>query len=150
MYIIINTLIIFIVFIIMEFIAWWSHKYIMHGILWILHKDHHIKKEIHAFERNDIFALIFALPSIFLILVGIKDRVVTIYFWIGLGIALYGAAYFIVHDIYIHRRIKIFSNMNYKYLTEMRLMHKRHHKSLDKENSECFGFLWVPKRFRNK
>ena len=23
----------------MEFIAWFSHKYIMHGFMWFLHKD---------------------------------------------------------------------------------------------------------------
>lgn len=132
----------------MEFIAWWSHKFIMHGILWNLHKDHHVKNGIHVIERNDIFALIFALPSIFLILSGIKDGTINKYFWVGLGIAIYGAAYFIVHDIYIHRRIKLLPNLDNKYLTDMRLAHKIHHKSLNKENGECFGFLWVPKKYR--
>ncbi len=120
----------------------------MHGILWSLHKDHHVKNGIHVFERNDIFALIFAFPSIFLILSGIKDRIITKNFWIGIGIAIYGAGYFFVHDIYIHRRIKIFPNINNKYFSDMRLAHKIHHKSLKKENSECFGFLWVPKKYR--
>ena len=27
----------------MEFMAWFTHKYIMHGFLWVLHKDHHKK-----------------------------------------------------------------------------------------------------------
>ena len=27
----------------MEFMAWFTHKYIMHGFLWVLHKDHHHK-----------------------------------------------------------------------------------------------------------
>jgi len=25
----------------MEFVAWFTHKHIMHGFLWNLHKDHH-------------------------------------------------------------------------------------------------------------
>ena len=25
--------------------AWFSHKYIMHGFLWNLHKDHHVKNK---------------------------------------------------------------------------------------------------------
>ena len=32
-------------FVVTEFTAWFNHKYIMHGPLWILHKDHH-KKDI--------------------------------------------------------------------------------------------------------
>lgn len=31
-------------FFFMEFMAWFSHKYIMHGFLWVLHEDHHKKK----------------------------------------------------------------------------------------------------------
>jgi beta-carotene 3-hydroxylase len=42
-------------FLIMEFMAWFSHKYIMHGFLWVLHKDHHKKDQSSWFERNDLF-----------------------------------------------------------------------------------------------
>jgi len=28
-------------FLFMEFVAWFTHKYVMHGFLWVLHKDHH-------------------------------------------------------------------------------------------------------------
>ena len=27
----------------MEFMAWFTHKYVMHGFLWKLHADHHKK-----------------------------------------------------------------------------------------------------------
>ncbi|HBT09596.1 MAG TPA: beta-carotene hydroxylase, partial [Leeuwenhoekiella sp.] len=30
-------------FTIMEFMAWFTHKYVMHGFLWVLHRDHHHK-----------------------------------------------------------------------------------------------------------
>ena len=26
----------------MEFVAWATHKYLMHGLLWKLHQDHHV------------------------------------------------------------------------------------------------------------
>ena len=26
----------------MEFMAWFAHKYLMHGVLWFLHEDHHV------------------------------------------------------------------------------------------------------------
>ena len=32
----------------MECVAWLAHKYIMHGLGWFLHKDHH-QKEIEGF-----------------------------------------------------------------------------------------------------
>lgn len=35
-------------FLAMEGVAWFTHKYIMHGLLWTLHKDHH-KKESKGF-----------------------------------------------------------------------------------------------------
>ena len=47
-------------FFFMEFVAWFAHKYIMHGFLWVLHKDHH-QKEPGFFEKNDLFFLIFAI-----------------------------------------------------------------------------------------
>ena len=40
-------------------------------------------------------------------------------FWLGLpiaiGIGLYGLAYFIVHDVFIHQRFKMFRNIDNKY-----------------------------------
>jgi len=39
-------------FLIMEFMAWFTHKYIMHGFLWVLHADHHKKDNDSWFERN--------------------------------------------------------------------------------------------------
>ena len=38
----------------MEFVAWSTHKYVMHGFLWRLHESHHRKRE-GAFELNDLF-----------------------------------------------------------------------------------------------
>lgn len=34
-------LIVLLVFIAMEGATWLIHKYVMHGFLWMLHKDHH-------------------------------------------------------------------------------------------------------------
>jgi beta-carotene 3-hydroxylase len=44
----------------MEFMAWFTHKYIMHGFLWSLHKDHHHKDHDSWFERNDAFFIFYA------------------------------------------------------------------------------------------
>ncbi|HQQ13648.1 MAG TPA: hypothetical protein PK855_10825, partial [Bacteroidales bacterium] len=63
------TLLVLTAFLFMEFVAWFSHKYIMHGFLWILHKDHHIR-DGRRVEWNDAFAVIFALPAIVFTITG--------------------------------------------------------------------------------
>ena len=82
-------------FSIMEFMAWFTHKYVMHGWLWSLHKDHHHKESKGFFEHNDFFFLIFALPGIAGLLIGMQNDF-NAFFWIGLGITLYGFTYFFV------------------------------------------------------
>ena len=144
-----NILIVLAAFVGMEMVAWLAHKYIMHGLLWYLHKDHHKKDTDEFLEHNDFFFLIFATPGILSLLFGVKNDF-NFLFWIGLGITLYGFAYFFVHDIFIHQRFKIFRNSNNKYFKAIRRAHKMHHKHLQKEDGECFGMLWVPiKYFRD-
>lgn len=141
----INLLVVLTTFIIMEFVAWFTHKYIMHGFLWILHEDHH-KPTPGIFEKNDFFFLIFAIPSMILFFVGsFTEYQVSLF--IGLGILLYGIAYFFVHEILIHQRIKWFRKVNIQYFKGLRRAHKIHHKHLDKEDGECFGMLIVPMKY---
>ena len=87
----------------MEFVAWATHKYVMHGFLWSLHSDHHKKDHYGFLERNDAFFLIFAVPAIILFLYGVRGGIGDVRIWIAVGITLYGMAYFLVHDIFIHQ-----------------------------------------------
>ncbi len=145
----IKILIVITAFLSMEAVAWFTHKYVMHGLLWYLHKDHHKKESSGFFEHNDFFFLIFALPGIACLFFGMQQEFNFI-FWIGLGITLYGFTYFLVHDIFIHQRFKIFRNANSTYFKAIRRAHKVHHKHLGKHYGECFGMLWIPfKYFRN-
>ena len=128
-------------FLFIEFVAWSVHKYIMHGFLWYLHKDHHQVDKNKILQKNDAFFLIFAIPSAILIIYGIENFSYQLY--IGIGIALYGLAYFVVHEIIIHQRVKILSRIDNKYIRAIRFAHKVHHKKLEKENSDSFGMLLV-------
>lgn len=153
MSILVNIGIVIATFGFMEFMAWFTHKYVMHGLLWILHRDHHVK-EHGFFEKNDSFFLIFAIPSILLCSSGAGHNF-DYRFWIGIGVLFYGIAYFLVHDVFIHQRFKILRYTNNPYLRALRKAHKVHHKHLVAENGECFGMLFVPfkyykKAFRNK
>jgi len=139
-----NVLIVLGTFILMEGITWCTHKYVMHGFLWILHSDHHKKDHDHAIERNDAFFLIFGVPGFLLCLFGAQAGVQAPYLWIGLGVTFYGFCYLLVHDLFIHQRLKIFRDTDNPYLLGLRRAHKIHHKHLGKEEGECFGMLWVP------
>ncbi len=132
-------------FLSMEGLAWFTHKYIMHGLLWTLHRDHHQKEGYSFWERNDLFFLVFALPGILCIYYGISTF--SPIFWIGLGITSYGFTYFLVHDVFIHQRIKWIRQINHPYFRAIRKAHKVHHKHLVRENGECFGMLWVPLKY---
>ena len=91
----------------MEFVAWASHKYIMHGFGWAWHRDHH---EPHdgVLEKNDLFALFGAAMSISAFASGspmiMGARAWEPGTWIGLGVLFYGIIYTLVHDGLVHQR----------------------------------------------
>lgn len=132
-------------FCLMEFAAWSAHKYLMHGFLWKIHEDHH-KVTPRFFEKNDLFFLIFAIPSWLCIMLGFIYHV-NFSIGFGFGIALYGIVYFLVHDVLIHRRFKWFDKTNNAYFKAIRKAHKIHHKNQEKEDGECFGMLIVPRKY---
>lgn len=136
------------VFVAMEGVTWLTHKYVMHGFMWYLHEDHHQPGYNTIFEKNDAFFLIFATPSIILSVMGLSP--LNHLFFIGLGIFLYGMAYFFIHEVIIHQRIKWFTHTKNNYFLALRKAHKAHHKHLDKEEGECFGMLLVPKKYFRK
>ena len=132
-------------FCIMEPITWLTHRYVMHGFLWFLHEDHHRKRK-GFFEKNDAFFLIFAIPSWLCIMLGSMAQA----YWvvaIGSGITLYGFAYFLVHEIIIHQRFRLFTRTSNRYIRAIRRAHKMHHKHLDKEDGESFGMLIVGRKY---
>jgi len=135
-----NFSVVFVTFWFMEFMAWFTHKFVMHGLLWYLHKDHH-QVEPGFFEKNDLFFLIFAIPSAYCYVTGLMYHDFRLY--IGIGISLYGFAYFIIHEIIIHQRFKLWSRLDNRYVKAIRRAHKIHHKYLGKEDGENFGMLIV-------
>ncbi|HBH49846.1 MAG TPA: beta-carotene hydroxylase [Bacteroidales bacterium] len=128
-------------FLFMEFMAWFTHKYVMHGFLWVLHKDHHAPQR-KVFERNDFFAVIFAVPSFLGIYLGLLNSQPVV-LALGIGIATYGVSYFLFHDILYHQRLKIFGDNMHWYFRSIVKAHFDHHRG--KKN---YGFLFmVPLRY---
>jgi beta-carotene 3-hydroxylase len=136
-------------FCMMEFMAWFTHKYVMHGFLWNLHADHHKKDHDSWFERNDAFFIFYAIVSITCFYTWSKGTF-DLGLAIGLGILAYGITYFFVHDIFIHQRFKMFRNANNRYAKALRRAHKMHHKHIGKGEGECFGMLVVPWKYLKK
>lgn len=128
----------------MEFVAWFTHKYVMHGFLWRLHKSHHQKKR-GFWEWNDLFFLFFGSLGATFIITGFDGFEWP--FWLGSGITLYGLTYITVHDILIHKRLKIFKRLECSYLKALERAHKAHHRNINKQDSESFGLLLVDKKF---
>ena len=129
-------------FVFMEWAAWALHKYVMHGFLWSLHEDHHIIDKDKEYQKNDYFALFFAIPSFLSILYGNLGDVS----WLegaGYGVMLYGIVYFIIHEVAIHRRWRFF-NLNNRYVESLRIAHQHHHQVRTKKGASNFGMLLPP------
>jgi len=124
---------------IMEVVAILTHKYIMHGPGWFLHKSHHSKNE-SFFELNDIYFVIFSIPSIFCIINGFRYNN-SILLSIGFGILLYGLIYIFLHDIFVHSRFSVFKNVNNIYLKKIKKSHLKHHSVKTKKGASNFGFI---------
>ena len=128
----------------MEIFSYLVHRFLFHGVFWRVHQTHHKPNKFY-FEENDVFSLLFALISIVLIVSGDETAIP-----IGLGIAVYGFVYFIIHDFFTHRRFLPFGSKS-KLLLTIRAAHQRHHQSIEKEGLEPFGlFLFDYKRFFRK
>jgi beta-carotene 3-hydroxylase len=140
-----GVLVTLLTYILMEGITWCTHKFVMHGWMWYFHEDHHQPRG-GFFEKNDAFFLIFAVPSCLMIVFG-SMAAFDWRFFVGIGILLYGVSYFLIHDVLIHQRFDWFSRTDNLYFRAIRKAHKIHHKHLNKEDGECFGMLYVPRKY---
>jgi beta-carotene 3-hydroxylase len=127
----------------MEAVAYAAHRWVMHGWGWFLHASHHRHRE-GLFEANDLYALIFAVPSIVLLYGGVNLDWGSWAVWVGAGIAAYGAIYFGFHDVIVHNRLGRRFVARHPYLKRIIQAHRLHHATENKHGSVSFGFLWAP------
>lgn len=125
----------------MEAVAWASHRWIMHGPLWILHRSHHGPRR-GVFEANDAFGLFFCALSVACIALGVSGRPFLL--GIGLGMALYGMAYLVFHDVLAHGRFGRRRAPGNAYVRRLLSAHRLHHAREAREEGSHFGFLWAP------
>jgi beta-carotene 3-hydroxylase len=127
----------------MEGFAYVMHRWVMHGPGWVLHASHHRPRKGN-WELNDLYFVIFAAPSILLLLGGVQ------WGWgdwataVGAGIAAYGAIYLGFHDIIVHQRMRHRYVARSAYMKRIVQAHKLHHVVETKEGNVSFGFLIAP------
>ena len=125
----------------MELFAWAAHRWVMHGWGWGWHRSHHEPRG-GWFEKNDLYALVFAGVAIGLIAAGTSG--IWPLQWIGAGMTLYGALYFIVHDGLVHQRWPWRWVPRAGYAKRLYQAHRLHHALHGREGCVSFGFLWAP------
>ncbi|HEX8639851.1 MAG TPA: sterol desaturase family protein [Allosphingosinicella sp.] len=133
----------------MEAVAYAAHRWVMHGPGWFLHASHH-RAHGGRFEANDLYAVIFALPSITLIFGGVNLGWGSWTIWVGAAIAAYGAIYFGFHDVIVHKRIAHRYVARSPYMKRIVQAHRLHHAVETKAGAVSFGFLWAPPAERLK
>lgn len=127
----------------MEGFAYVMHRWVMHGPGWFLHASHH-RPRSGNWEWNDLYAVIFAVPSVVLLLGGVRLGWWPGYAWIGAGIAAYGAIYFGFHDLIVHKRLGHRYVPRSSYMKRIVQAHRLHHAVGTKTGTVSFGFLWAP------
>jgi beta-carotene 3-hydroxylase len=125
--------------IVMEFVAWASHKYIMHGWGWGWHRDHHEPHD-NMLEKNDLFGIVGAVIAISLFVVGYYYSLAI--WWMGVGVTVYGLIYTFVHDGLVHQRYFRWVPKS-GYAKRLVQAHKLHHATIGKEGGVSFGFVFA-------
>lgn len=129
---------------VMEGVAYVTHRWVMHGQLgWFLHESHHRERD-GMFELNDLYAVIFAAPSILLLAGGVRWGWGDWATWTGAGIAAYGAIYFGFHDVIVHRRVAHRVVPRSPYFKRIVQAHRIHHAIETRDGTLSFGFIYAP------
>jgi beta-carotene 3-hydroxylase len=135
-----NVLIATLAFVLMEPFTYCAHRWVMHGLAKFLHESHHrnAARAVPALlEANDFFPVILAAGVNILLALGFNQPSLSALVPTCIGITAYGFAYFIVHDVYIHRRLRLFGNKKVALLERLAAAHRLHHQF----NSEPYGML---------
>lgn len=104
-----------------------THRFVMHGVGIGLHRSHH-RRRPSRFEANDAYPVIFAAIVGVALWIGFHDPAWSTLVPVGVGVTAYGAAYALVHDVYIHRRLRWFGDRRIGVLEHLAGAHELHHR----------------------
>jgi len=112
----------------MEPISAAIHRFYGHGPGWPLHRSHH-EPNGGPFEANDVIPAVSAATTVLILLSGVRDERLRGLIPVAAGMTLYGSAYAVVHDVYIHRRVGAALPDRIAWLERRRAAHARHHRT---------------------
>ena len=121
--------------VLMEPITAVTHRLLFHGAGMGWHRSHHEPPRTR-FEANDLFPVVFAIATILVLSIGVWVGAGDVLVPIGIGITAYGAAYLVVHDLVIHRRVP-WMHVPDRLGARLRAAHNVHHLF----GREPYGFL---------
>jgi beta-carotene 3-hydroxylase len=107
-----------------------THRFVMHGVGERLHRSHHRWRTADGdsrWEANDAYPVMFAAAVVVAMYVGFNTPGWSSLVPVGVGITLYGAAYALVHDVYIHGRLRWFGDRRIGALDRLAASHRVHH-----------------------
>ena len=104
-----------------------THRFVMHGVGIALHRSHH-RRTHRGFEANDAYPVLFAAAVCVGLWLGFHTPALADLVPIGAGVTAYGAAYALVHDVCIHRRLRWFGDRRTAGLERLAAAHALHHR----------------------
>lgn len=123
----------------MEGLAWLTHRYLMHGPLWALHRSHH-EPGRKGPELNDLFGLLFGGLALLAFVAGARPGWAPLW-WLAAGMSAYGALYALAHDGLAHGRFPLGLKPRRGYLLRLVQAHQLHHRVRGRDGAVSFGFL---------
>jgi beta-carotene 3-hydroxylase len=105
----VNALVALATFVAMEPVSYATHRWVMHGAGMGLHRSHHCSAGGGGVEGNDWFPVLFSTMGMLCFATGASVGSLSLLVPVSLGAAAYGCAYVLVHDVYIHRRLRWFT-----------------------------------------
>jgi beta-carotene 3-hydroxylase len=116
-----------IVAVLMDRWAAFVHEHVWHRRLWRWHAPHH--RAEHGINRNDVLSASHAPIAVALIVGGghFQGVLADLALGAGLGMTAFGAAYFLVHDGFVHGRLPLGFLGRFGYFQRVRSAHERHH-----------------------
>jgi beta-carotene 3-hydroxylase len=127
-------------FVVMEPVTYAAHRWLMHGPGMVLHRSHHRVSGGGRLEANDWFPVMFATVVCAGLALGFNVAGFGTLVPVGIGVTLYGAAYALVHDVYVHGRLPLFARRHgapVAGLEQLAEAHRLHHRF----GGEPYGML---------
>ena len=134
-------------FVAMEPLTAATHRWVMHGVGEFIHRSHH-QRRTTRFETNDWYPVMFAALVNVGFIAGFNWDGFGSLVPAGIGVTTYGAAYALVHDVYIHRRANWFGDRRIAVFDRLADAHRIHHLY----NAAPYGMLLpvVPEALRER